>query len=80
MPNYQARNSANEPGVLASFPLPGVLSRTVSYNYCLTIPPRDPSLQTREASLPRNHTSLQVPTGSALPQAGSQGDATHGEI
>lgn len=41
------------------------LEQDVSCNYCLASLPLDPSLQTREVSLPRNHTSLLVPA--ALP-------------
>lgn len=51
-----------------------------SCNYCLATLPLDPSLQTREVSLPRNHTSLHVPAGSALPHPGSRGDATHRDL
>lgn len=41
------------------------LEQDVSCNYCLASLPLDPSLPTREVSLPRNHTSLLVPA--ALP-------------
>lgn len=81
MPNYQARNSGNKPhGCPRQLPFTLCLEQDVSCDYCLAILPLDPFLQTREASLSRNHASLQVPAGSALPHPGSQGDATHGDL
>lgn len=58
IPNYQARISANKSTQL---PFIWCLEQGISCNYCLTILPLDPPFQTREASLPRNHTSLQGP-------------------
>lgn len=54
-------------GCPRQLPFPRCLEQGVSCNYCLTILPLDPSLQTGEASLPRNHTSLQALLASALP-------------
>lgn len=67
-------------GVLASFPLPGVSSRT---SPIITASPSCPwtllSRPGRRPSLGTTHHS-KVPTGFAFPQSGFQGDATHRDL